>query len=179
MTRILSATDATTMTHHTNSAQKIVGQSIGGADIGEKSPKYALIKSLFYPQKMTLKTTKDCIMIEYVPKDNALNNICAVIMKRFNVSANTGYEIAEEALETIYTSNLIDPINDLSFKVIDRRTMSEADIEKIALTEAWADDLTYCDMQGFAIEEDGNLILLDECGNYAYCPPGRFIIEYN
>lgn len=118
-------------------------------------------------------------MIEYVAKDDAINNICSVIMKRFNVSANTGYEIAEEALETIYTSNLIDPINDLSFKVIDRRTMSEADIGKIALTEAWADDLTYCDMQGFAIEEDGNLVLLDECGNYVYCPPGRFIIEYN
>lgn len=118
-------------------------------------------------------------MIEYIPKDDAINNICAVIMKRFNVSANTGYEIAEEALETISTSDLIDASNDLSFKVIDRRTMSEADIGKIALTEAWADDLTYCDMQGFAIEEDGNLVLLDECGNYAYCPPGRFLIEYD
>ena len=118
-------------------------------------------------------------MIEYVPKDDAINNICDVIMKRFNVSANAGYEIAEEALESISTSDLIDASNDISFRVIDRRTMSEADIGKIALTEAWADDLTYCDMQGFAIEENGSLVLLDECGNYAYCPPGRFLIEYN
>lgn len=118
-------------------------------------------------------------MIEYVPKDDAIENICRVIMSRFNVSPNTGYEIAEEALETISTSDLIDASNDLSFKVIDRRTMGEADIGKIALTEGWAQDLTYCDMQGFAIEEDGSLVLLDECGKYAYCPPGRFLIEYN
>jgi hypothetical protein len=32
----------------------------------------------------------------------------------------------------------------------------------------------YCDMEGFAILEDGTLILVDECGSFAYCPPDRF-----
>lgn len=117
-------------------------------------------------------------MIEYVPKDDAINNICSVIMKRFNVSANVGYEIAEEALANISISNLIDA-DDITFKVIDRRTMGEANAEKIALTEAWAQELVYCDMDGFAICEDGSLLLIDECGNYEYCPPGRFIVECN
>lgn len=115
-------------------------------------------------------------MIEYVPKDDAIENICRVIMSRFNVSPNTGYEIAEEALADISMSNLIDA-DDITFKVIDRKTMSEANAEKIALTEAWAQELVYCDMDGFAICEDGSLLLIDECGNYEYCPPGRFIVE--
>ena len=60
------------------------------------------------------------------------------------------------------------------FDVIDRKTGKYPDLEQIALNEDWAKRLIYCDMEGFAMLEDGNLILLDECGNYEYCPPDRF-----
>ena len=62
------------------------------------------------------------------------------------------------------------------FTVIDTKTGKEADTYKIALKEEWAKHLCYCDMEGFAIEEDGTLVLLDECGKVAYCPEGRFKI---
>lgn len=62
------------------------------------------------------------------------------------------------------------------FSVIDNKTGKEADLYKIALKEKWAKGLMYCDMEGFAIEEDGTLILLDECGRHTYCPEGRFTI---
>ena len=54
-------------------------------------------------------------------------------------------------------------IEEMRFKVIDNNTGKEADICEIALNEDWAKDLIYCDMQGFAILDDGNLVLLDEC----------------
>ena len=66
----------------------------------------------------------------------------------------------------------------IEFKVIDNNTGKEADIGKIALKEDWAKGLMYCDMQGFAILDDGNLILLDECGKFEYCPSERFSIQF-
>ena len=66
----------------------------------------------------------------------------------------------------------------MKFKVIDTTTGNYPDLEKIALTEEWAKDLMYCDMEGFAIEEDGDLMLMDECGNFRYCPDDRFKIEF-
>lgn len=62
------------------------------------------------------------------------------------------------------------------FAVIDKQTKREADEYKISIKEDWAKDLCYCDMDGFAITQDGNLILLDECGKYTYCPCDRFEI---
>ena len=62
------------------------------------------------------------------------------------------------------------------FDVIDTKTGEYPDLWEIALKEDWANGLMYCDMEGFAIEEDGTLILLDECGKHAYCPEGRFKI---
>ena len=66
------------------------------------------------------------------------------------------------------------------FRVIDTKTGKEADIGKIASHEKWAkhEYLNESDMEGFYIGEDGTLILLDECGHYAYCPEGRFRIEW-
>ena len=66
---------------------------------------------------------------------------------------------------------------DLGFDVIDAKTGEYPDLEKIALTEEWAQGLVYCDMDGFAVREDGSLILLDECGNCVSCPPRRFEIR--
>ena len=60
------------------------------------------------------------------------------------------------------------------FCVFDKKRNKEADCYKIALKEDWAKCLCYCDMEGFAITQDGMLILLDECGRYTYCPDNRF-----
>ena len=65
----------------------------------------------------------------------------------------------------------------ITFSVIDTQTGKAPDLWQIALKEDWAKHLVYCDMEGFAIEEDGSLVLLDECGNFAYCPIGRFEIS--
>ena len=51
------------------------------------------------------------------------------------------------------------------FTVIDNKTGAYPDCEKIALKEEWANRLIYCDIDTFAITEDGGLILLDDCGN--------------
>lgn len=61
------------------------------------------------------------------------------------------------------------------FYVFDKKTGKEADVYEIALNEDWAKHLMYCDMDGFAIDQDGTLILIDECGQL-YCPSGRFEI---
>ena len=65
------------------------------------------------------------------------------------------------------------------FTVIDKNTGKEADAYMIARRCKWARHLVYCDIEGFAIEEDGTLILLDECGNVAYCPDGRFDVVFS
>ena len=62
----------------------------------------------------------------------------------------------------------------MRFTVIDNKTGKEADVEKIALEEKWAYSLIYCDMEGFAITENGDLVLLDECGHYEFCDSKRF-----
>lgn len=66
----------------------------------------------------------------------------------------------------------------VSFNVIDPKTREYPDLENIARTEGWARNLLPCDMEGFCINEDGNLLLMDECGNYAYCPPDRFQVDF-
>ena len=63
---------------------------------------------------------------------------------------------------------------EVPFIVIDKKTGKEADEYEIALHEDWAKHLMYCDMEGFAIEQDGTLILLDECGQFVYCSSDRF-----
>ena len=66
-----------------------------------------------------------------------------------------------------------------TFTVIDVKTGQYPDLEYIALHEEWAKGLIYCDMEGFAVEEDGSLLLLDECDNSRYCPIGRFEIVWD
>lgn len=67
----------------------------------------------------------------------------------------------------------------MTFSVIDLKTGKYPDLEHIARTEEWAQNLIPCDVEGFCINEDGNLILMDECGNYAYCPPDRFKVSFD
>lgn len=66
-----------------------------------------------------------------------------------------------------------------TFSVIDNKTGKEADPYEITLNEDWAKNLMYCDMEGFAILEDGSLILVDECGRHEYCPIGRFEVRWD
>lgn len=66
----------------------------------------------------------------------------------------------------------------MKFKVFDNKTGKEADPCEIALHEEWAKCLVYCDMEGFAITEDGNLVLMDECGNFVYCDTERFKVVF-
>ena len=66
----------------------------------------------------------------------------------------------------------------MTFNVIDPKTGEYPDLEHIALTEEWAQNLIPCDMEGFCINEDGSLLLMDECGNYAYCPLDRFQVDF-
>jgi len=61
-----------------------------------------------------------------------------------------------------------------TFRVIDKLTGEEADVKQIAFNEDWARGLIWCDMEGFYVGEEGTLILVDECGEFAYCPPDRF-----
>jgi hypothetical protein len=51
-------------------------------------------------------------------------------------------------------------------------------LEAIALKDPWGKGLIYCDMDGFAVQSDGSLILLDECGNHLYPPPELFRVEW-
>lgn len=64
----------------------------------------------------------------------------------------------------------------MTFKVIDNETGKEPDLEDIALNEEWAYRLIHCDMQGFAITDEGDLLMIDECGQYEPCPEGRFTV---
>lgn len=55
-----------------------------------------------------------------------------------------------------------------------------ADLREVALRyrDTWTKRLVYSDMQGFCVDEDGLLILIDECGNYGVPPPGLFSLEW-
>lgn len=66
-----------------------------------------------------------------------------------------------------------------SFIVIDTNTGKEADIYNIALHEDWAKHLCYCDMDGWAIQDNGSLLLLDECGRYACADRERFKVKWD
>lgn len=62
----------------------------------------------------------------------------------------------------------------ITFSIKDRKTGHYPDVGRIALTELWARGLIHCDIDEFAITESGALVLIDECGNCAYAPDGRF-----
>ena len=66
----------------------------------------------------------------------------------------------------------------MTFNVIDPKTGEYPNLEQISRTEEWVQNLIPCDMEGFCINEDGNLIMMDECWNYAYCPPDRFQVDF-
>lgn len=48
----------------------------------------------------------------------------------------------------------------------------------IKYQDTWTKYLMYCDMEGFAIQSDGTIILCDECGKFGYPPKGLFRVEW-
>ena len=65
-----------------------------------------------------------------------------------------------------------------TFIVIDNKTGEEADAYNIALHEDWAKHLCYCDIDGWAIQDDGTLLLVDDCGRVAYADRERFKVMW-
>lgn len=57
----------------------------------------------------------------------------------------------------------------IEFSVKYKETGLPVNVEEMA-EEEWAKDLIQCDMEGLFIGADGQLILADECGNFAYVP---------
>lgn len=66
--------------------------------------------------------------------------------------------------------------NKRQFAVLDLKTMGIPDVRNIALTEDWAKNLTHCDIDGFYLGEDGQLLLLDYSGHCSFCDNERFIV---
>lgn len=66
----------------------------------------------------------------------------------------------------------------MKFTVIDKETNREVSYEKIDKI-AEKNDLMRCDIEGFAITEDGDLILLDECGNYCFANSIDFEVKFD
>lgn len=67
--------------------------------------------------------------------------------------------------------------DELIFKVIDKQTGKEADIQQIT-QEDWAQRLVYTDMMGFLISQEGGLYLADTCGNFVPCNYERFKVFF-
>ena len=67
--------------------------------------------------------------------------------------------------------------DNLSFMVVDTRTGKEPIYDRNHLfKEKWFKEspLIYCDISCWAIDEDGYLMLVDDCNNIAYPPQDRF-----
>lgn len=64
------------------------------------------------------------------------------------------------------------------FAIIDTKTGEEARWGDY-VNEEWFDGLAEYDMEGFAVTENGDVVLLDECGHFRYCPPGCFAVVWD
>lgn len=98
--------------------------------------------------------------------------LCAMKSKEFDLTEQIKNLKAENAALRERLKKAIE----LPFYVFDKKTGKEADTYEIVLNEDWAKHLMYCDIDGFAIEQDGTLVLIDECGQIAYCSSDRFEI---
>jgi len=67
----------------------------------------------------------------------------------------------------------------MKFTVIDKQTGKKPNLKQIAIREAWAQNLLSMDMDGFMVDQDGGLYLVDDCNNMVSCPEGRFQVEWN
>lgn len=109
---------------------------------------------------------------DFTPKNNEEKMLVAIKL----YSEAGAEEIKRLEAENAALRNRLEKAIELPFYVFDKKTGKEADTYEIALNEDWAKHLMYCDMDGFAIEQDGTLVLIDECGQLAYCSSDRFEI---
>lgn len=58
------------------------------------------------------------------------------------------------------------------YEIIDTRTGERAKAYELA-QEPWAEKTRGCDWPAFTIDEDGDVMLTDDCGNYDMVPEGR------
>lgn len=93
------------------------------------------------------------------------------------VDSDKDKEIARLTAENAELRARLNKAVELPFAVIDKKTGKVADVCNIALKEEWAKHLIYCDIDSFAIKENGTLILIDDCNNIAYCPYDMFEIK--
>ena len=63
----------------------------------------------------------------------------------------------------------------MGFMVIDNKTGKPTEIDNI-MKEEWTDQMAFQDCN-FALVDDGDLILIDQSGNYICCPPERFSVK--
>ena len=57
----------------------------------------------------------------------------------------------------------------MSFQVLDTKTMKEVNLDDFTAL-ARNNNLMEFDLEGFALQEDGTILLCDECGRFAYVP---------
>ena len=65
----------------------------------------------------------------------------------------------------------------MNFQVFDKKTMKEVNID--GFTDlARNNNLMEFDLEGFALQEDGTLLLCDKCGRFSYIPrENKYIIH--
>ena len=61
----------------------------------------------------------------------------------------------------------------MTFKVIDKKTGKEP-TSRVIDNIAKKGGLMTMDIDGFYLGEDGDLVLVDDCGNATWCDPKRF-----
>lgn len=109
-----------------------------------------------------------------------IDDACAMLKKqqeqidRLLEESASNAEMAEGMKELLKEHRHVE-----TFTVIDTKTGKEADEYNIALYEEWAKHLCYCDMDGWAIMDDGTLLLVDECGRFAYADRERFKVVWD
>lgn len=62
------------------------------------------------------------------------------------------------------------------FKIIDRKT-GEEPTDEVITEQAELGNLITCDIDGFYVGEDGEIILVDDCGNCTWLDMSRFKVE--
>lgn len=62
------------------------------------------------------------------------------------------------------------------FKIIDRKTGKEP-TDRVIVAQARLGNLITCDIDGFYVNEDGQIILVDDCGNCTWLDVNRFKVE--
>lgn len=70
-------------------------------------------------------------------------------------------------------------MNDKIFTIIDKRTGEEVDIDNLIEELDLNTNLMVNDIEGFAIGENGEIYLLDECGNFVFVEPDNYDVRIN